>query len=197
MYTYTCAIHIHICISTCLHIYLYMHAERPVAPRDVLLYQGLRPLSGQVKTWFGVNLVLAEYHQTHTQIADSKHVYNNHVWIWWYSAKTRFTPSRFSRRRPLPILEIHQRGVQWKQGVVICMLLYTSLLYNTTPIHCTHLPLHPPVMNTQIRLGVSGGPRSPSSRLGRDRPDDQNDRQPSHNMIDSAFRLRATAAGKT
>ena len=30
-------------------------------------------------------------------------------------------------------------GVQWKQGVVICMVLCTSLLYNTTP----H-PLHPP-----------------------------------------------------
>ena len=26
----------------------------------------------------------------------------------------------------------------------------TSLLYNTTPIHCTPLPLHPPVMNTHI-----------------------------------------------
>ena len=29
-------------------------------------------------------------------------------------------------------------------------MLYTSLLYNTTPIHCTPLPLHPPVMNTQL-----------------------------------------------
>ena len=41
-------------------------------------------------------------------------------------------------------IKIHQRGVQWKQGVVICMLLYTSLLYNTTPSaappsHCTPL----------------------------------------------------------
>ena len=34
---------------------------------------------------------------------------------------------------------IPQRGVQWKQGVVICMLLCTSLPCNTTP----H-PLHPP-----------------------------------------------------
>ena len=34
---------------------------------------------------------------------------------------------------------IPQRGVQWKQGVVIHMTLYTSLLYNTTPIHCTRL----------------------------------------------------------
>ena len=28
-------------------------------------------------------------------------------------------------------------GVQWKQGVVIYMMLCTILLYNTTPIHCT------------------------------------------------------------
>ena len=49
-------------------------------------------------------------------------------------------------------LKIHQRGVQWKQGVVIYMLLYTSLLYNTTPIHCTPLRLHPPVMNTHALL---------------------------------------------
>ena len=44
-------------------------------------------------------------------------------------------------------LKIHQRGMQWKQGAVICMMLYTSLLYNTTSIRCTPLRLHPPVMN--------------------------------------------------
>ena len=32
---------------------------------------------------------------------------------------------------------ILQRVVQWKQGVVIYMTLYTSVLYDTTPIHCT------------------------------------------------------------
>ena len=37
-------------------------------------------------------------------------------------------------------LYIPQRGVQWKQGVVVYMTLYTSLLYNTTPS-----PLHPPL----------------------------------------------------
>ena len=45
---------------------------------------------------------------------------------------------------------IPQRGVQWKQGVVICMTLYTSLLYNTTPIHCTPDPLHPPLQSISI-----------------------------------------------
>ena len=43
-------------------------------------------------------------------------------------------------------LYIPQRA-QWKQGVVIYMTLYTSLLYNTTPIHCTLDPLHPPLQS--------------------------------------------------
>ena len=47
------------------------------------------------------------------------------------------------------------KGVQWKQGVVIYLMSYISLLDNTPPIHCTPLPLHPPVMNTQA-------PRTPS-----------------------------------
>ena len=47
------------------------------------------------------------------------------------------------------LIKIHQRGVQWKQGLVIYMMLHASLLDNTTPIHCTPLPLHPPVRNTQ------------------------------------------------
>ena len=31
------------------------------------------------------------------------------------------------------------------------IILYAVLLYNTTPIHCTPLRLHPPLMNTQPR----------------------------------------------
>ena len=46
-----------------------------------------------------------------------------------------------TRYEPIP-LKIHQMGVQWKQGVVICMMLYTSLLYNAIPIQCTPLPLY-------------------------------------------------------
>ena len=45
--------------------------------------------------------------------------------------------------------EIHQRGVQWKQGVVVYIILYIIFLYDTTPIHCTPLRLHPPLMKTQ------------------------------------------------
>ena len=50
--------------------------------------------------------------------------------------------------------KIHQRGVQWKQGVVICMVLYTSFLYNTTPIHCNPLPLHPPLRNAETSTAI-------------------------------------------
>ena len=39
---------------------------------------------------------------------------------------------------------ILQRGVQWKQGVVVYMMLDTSSLYDTTTIHCTPPPTAPP-----------------------------------------------------
>ena len=44
---------------------------------------------------------------------------------------------------------ILQRGVQWKQGVVVYVVLCTILLCNTTPIHCTPLPLHSPLPSIQ------------------------------------------------
>ena len=53
------------------------------------------------------------------------------------------------------IFQDYQRGVQWKQGVVIYMMLYTIILYYTTPIHCTPLPLHPTVMNTQLSTNTA------------------------------------------
>ena len=56
---------------------------------------------------------------------------------------------------------ILQRGVQWNQGVVICMPLYTSLLHNTTPIHCTPHPLHPPLQSIQ-RWPSTTTPSAPS-----------------------------------
>ena len=59
-----------------------------------------------------------------------------------------------------------KRGVQWKQGVMIYMMLY-SLLYDTTPVHRAPLPLHPPVMNTQVRRRLNGylAQRAPSLSL--------------------------------
>ena len=70
-----------------------------------------------------------------------------------YRASRRRRPrrapqNRTTRRRPS---RFNKGGVQWKQGVVVCMLLYISLLYNTTPIHgtpshcdpCNEYPAHP------------------------------------------------------
>ena len=73
--------------------------------------------------------------------------------FWQSSFRLRmpFEPSRLPGPGPA-LLYIPQREVQWKQGVVIYTMLYTSLLYDTTPIHCTPLPLHPPVMNTHLRI---------------------------------------------
>ena len=48
------------------------------------------------------------------------------------------------------LIYILQRGVQWKQGVVVYMTLYTSLLHNTTPIHCNPLRLHPSLQSIQL-----------------------------------------------
>ena len=49
--------------------------------------------------------------------------------------------------RDAAFLKIHQRGVQWKRGVVIYMMLHTSSLHHAAHIHCTPFPLHPLVMN--------------------------------------------------
>ena len=42
-------------------------------------------------------------------------------------------------RGALPSVKIRQKGAQWKQGVVICMALYTKFIIYSSP----H-PLHPP-----------------------------------------------------
>ena len=72
-----------------------------------------------------------------------------YIYIYIYRKRERlYTCTYIHTLLLLPSVMIHQRGVQWKQGVVIYMMNYTSLLHNTTRIHCTPLPLHPPLMNT-------------------------------------------------
>ena len=63
--------------------------------------------------------------------------------------------------------KIHQRGVQWKQGVMNYLMLCTSLNYNPTPIHCTPLQLHPTVMNTKRPCAVRAGFEIPSASPGQ------------------------------
>ena len=48
---------------------------------------------------------------------------------------------------------------------MIYMTLYTSLLQNTTPIHCTPDPLHPPLQSIQDRQPAHG--RKPGSRMAK------------------------------
>ena len=67
---------------------------------------------------------------------------------------------RFAPLRPQAV-KIHQRGVQWKQGVVVYIILQAVLLYNTTPIHCTPLRLHPPLMNTPAGRPATRPPPPP------------------------------------
>ena len=87
-----------------------------------------------------------------------------HTWHLSTQAARKHNAPRHSVTRSLSrhlFIKIHQRGVQWKQGVVIYMMLCTSLLYNATQIHCTPLPLHPTVLNTQfsyiLTVGNAGG----------------------------------------
>ena len=44
-------------------------------------------------------MVLAEYHQNTLKWQMANICFDNHVLILWYSAKTMFTPTMFSRRR--------------------------------------------------------------------------------------------------
>ena len=49
------------------------------------------------------------------------------------------------------------------------MTLYTSLLYSTTPIHCTPLRLHPPLVNTDCNKNGMGQTRSqPESTIPKE-----------------------------
>ena len=57
--------------------------------------------------------------------------------------------------RRCPIFKILQRGVQRKQGVVVHIIRKAVSLHNATPIRCTPLRLHPPVVNTQNRSRLS------------------------------------------
>ena len=67
------------------------------------------------------------------------------------AARQRDAPRAAGQACP-PYLYILQMGVQWNQGVVIYMTLYTSLLYSTTPIHCTPDPLHPPLQSIHYQI---------------------------------------------
>ena len=60
----------------------------------------------------------------HSQIANSKYIYNNHVWIWLYSAKTMFTSTMFSRRRKArETLCLARQGLKIIISIVIIIII--------------------------------------------------------------------------
>ena len=79
----------------------------------------------------------------HTSLSLSIYIY---IYIYVYVYSLFYYVFHFEG----PRFYVPQRGVQWKQGVVIYMTLYTSLLYDTTPIHCTPLRLHPPLRSIHL-----------------------------------------------
>ena len=128
-------IYIHICIHIYIYIYIYIHIC----------------ISLSIYTY--IYIYIYNYICTHR----NKNTHNDKASL--AGSARPGGPGEASEQAPylggweLPALKIHQSGVQWKQGVVICTMLYTSVLHDTTPIHCTPLPLHPPVMNTQALPG--------------------------------------------
>jgi len=58
-------------------------------------------------------------------------------------------------------------GVQWKQGVMMFSMLHTLLLRNATPNHYTPIPLHPPLMNLQVRRRAGAARGGGGGRVAR------------------------------
>ena len=113
----------YICMYVCVHIYIYIY----------------------------VCMYIHIYIYIYTYICTYMHIYTLHAPARMLGIAADFRGSSAARVRPHPPLYIPQRGVQWKEGVVICMVLRTSLFHDTTPIHCTPLPLHPPSMSIHPR----------------------------------------------
>ena len=126
----------HLCVCTSIYIYIY-----------ICIY-----------TYIHTYIYIYIYIYIHTYIYIYIYTYTYryvcymciYIYIYTYIYIYIYSNSQQSTERSAPqVFKIHQRGVQWKQGVVIYMTLYTSLIHKTIPIHCTPLALHPPLMNTQ------------------------------------------------
>jgi len=101
----------------------------------------------------------------------------------WARLGSAARPAAWSRPLPrgasLPEREsrFSKGGVQWKQGVVASVMLCTASLENAAPNHCTPLPLHPTLLNTQ-RAG--SGPQGVPRRRGRESRADVGTRMARH-----------------
>ena len=98
-----------ICIYIYIHVYTHIYSYLSQSNCPSVLssrYPGngkTRGLADLPATWKHgwSKQAFSRIPSNHPQIANSNHIYDNHVLIWWYSAKTMFTPTMFSRRRVL------------------------------------------------------------------------------------------------
>ena len=164
MYTYAYMLCIYIYIYTCIYIYIYvMYASIYIYiyaqhTYTVIYMHTYEDLSGSPSSRTRVcRTALAEHgpDASRTQAFSITIITSITIIIIIITiimvTFTRITISIIIMFTIFPELKLHQRGVQWKQGVVIYVMLCTSLSYNTTPIHCTPLPLHPPLRNVDER----------------------------------------------
>ena len=138
IHTYTCThIHIYIYIYVYVYIHTYIHTYiHAYIHTYVCMYVCMYIY---ICIYISLSLYIYIYIYTHTCVYIYRHTYTYRLLP---MGAERAAPARApSRLRPVaPALKIHQRGVQWKQDVVMCMLLYTILFYNTTAIHCNEYP---------------------------------------------------------
>ena len=73
--------------------------------------------------------------------------------------------AKAARRAFRAALKIHQRGVQWKQGVVVYMMSYTSLLHNATQSTAPPFAEYP--CSAKRPLGGGRPPCEPARRWRR------------------------------
>ena len=138
IYTYIHTyMHIHVYVCMYIYIYIYVYREREMI---VCKYMHI---------YMYIYIYIFIYRERERE-RESHSLCGFHSGI----IRRRGTTQIILQARPngsqVKFVYIPQRGVQWKQGVVIYMTVYTSLLYNTTPIHCTPDPLHPPLQSIQF-----------------------------------------------
>ena len=132
--------YIHIYIYTCVYIYIYIYIY---IHTYIYIYIYAIYVYIYIYVCMYIHMCVCIYVCIYTRITlktDRKHGFTARPIVSSVRLMFLYLP-----------LKIHQRGVQWKQGVVIYMMLYTSLLYNTTPpSSAPPFPLHPSVMNTHL-----------------------------------------------
>ena len=126
IYTYMYIVYAYICVCMCVYIYIYIEREREIyiCAKHTCVYM-------YVCMYIYIYVYIYIYIYIYICIVAAGH-------------RAGPGPLRQGEGARSTVFKIQQRGVQWKQGVVMCMMLYISSLYNTTPVHCTLPPAATP-----------------------------------------------------